>query len=199
MNVIGELFGFAGGIIGIAIGVPQMIRVRRQGTSAGLALSPWILMLATYSAFTAYGIMQDSPALWVCNLLTFFTTALVITAVKGNGVKIWLTMLVGGAVSAVTIVSLPALLSNIVLVVLAANRLPQLVKTWKNRHKPFVSAVSISSLVVTFISLSFWELYALFTDHKFILVTTTVPLVIAVFTALLEVRMARAARQVHTS
>lgn len=199
MNVIGELFGFAGGIIGIAIGVPQMIRVRRQGTSAGLALSPWILMLATYSAFTAYGIMQDSPALWVCNLLTFFTTALVITAVKGNGVKIWLTMLVGGAVSAVTIVSLPALLSNIVLVVLAANRLPQLVKTWKNRHKPFVSAVSISSLVVTFISLSFWELYALFTDHKFILVTTTVPLVIAVFTALLEARMARAARQARTS
>lgn len=195
MAGLGELLGFIGGIIGIAIGVPQMLRIRKQGNSEGLALSPWIMMLATYSAFTAYGIMQNSPALWVCNFLTFVTSALVITAVKGNGFKIWLAMIAGGFASALIIISLPEVLSNIALVILSANRLPQLVRTWRNRHHPIVSAVSLSSLVVTLISLSFWEMYALFSDHKFILVTTTVPIVVTVLTAALESHMARLARR----
>ena len=197
MHQLGEIFGFAGGIIGIATGLPQALRIRKQGHHDGLALSPWILMLATFSAYTAYGLVQNSPAIWICNLLTFFTTALVVTAVKGNGFKVWALILIGGAASAGVIVALPPLLSNAALVILTANRLPQLVRTWLNRKTAMVSAVSISSLLVALTSMTCWGLYAIFTENSFIILTTIVAMSITISTAVLEAHIARLAKKAH--
>ena len=199
MHQLGEILGFAGGIIGIATGLPQALRIRKQGHHDGLALSPWILMLATFSAYTAYGLVQNSPAIWICNLLTFFTTALVVTAVKGNGFKVWALILIGGAASAGVIVALPPLLSNAALVVLTANRLPQLVRTWLNRKTAMVSAVSISSLLVALTSMTCWGLYAIFTENSFIILTTIVAMSITISTAVLEAHIARLAKKAHLS
>jgi uncharacterized protein with PQ loop repeat len=154
-------------------------------------------MLATFSAYTAYGLVQNSPAIWICNLLTFFTTALVVTAVKGNGFKVWALILIGGAASAGVIVALPPLLSNAALVVLTANRLPQLVRTWLNRKTAMVSAVSISSLLVALTSMTCWGLYAIFTENSFIILTTIVAMSITISTAVLEAHIARLAKQAH--
>ena len=197
MHQLGEILGFAGGIIGIATGLPQALRIRKQGHHDGLALSPWILMLATFSAYTAYGLVQNSPAIWICNLLTFFTTALVVTAVKGNGLKVWALILIGGAASAGVIVALPPLLSNAALVILTANRLPQLVRTWLNRKTAMVSAVSISSLLVALTSMTCWGLYAIFTENSFIILTTIVAMSITISTAVLEAHIARLAKKAH--
>ena len=197
MHQLGEILGFAGGIIGIATGLPQALRIRKQGHHDGLALSPWILMLATFSAYTAYGLVQNSPAIWICNLLTFFTTALVVTAVKGNGFKVWALILIGGAASAGVIVALPPLLSNAALVILTANRLPQLVRTWLNRKTAMVSAVSISSLLVALTSMTCWGLYAIFTEDSFIILTTIVAMSITISTAVLEAHIARLAKKAH--
>jgi uncharacterized protein with PQ loop repeat len=199
LHQLGEILGFAGGIIGIATGLPQALRIRKQGHHDGLALSPWILMLATFSAYTAYGLVQNSPAIWICNLLTFFTTALVVTAVKGNGFKVWALILIGGAASAGVIVALPPLLSNAALVVLTANRLPQLVRTWLNRKTAMVSAVSISSLLVALTSMTCWGLYAIFTENSFIILTTIVAMSITISTAVLEAHIARLAKKAHLS
>ena len=197
MHQLGEILGFAGGIIGIATGLPQALRIRKQGHHDGLALSPWILMLATFSAYTAYGLVQNSPAIWICNLLTFFTTALVVTAVKGNGLKVWALILIGGAASAGVIVALPPLLSNAALVILTASRLPQLVRTWLNRQTAMVSAVSISSLLVALTSMTCWGLYAIFTENSFIILTTIVAMSITISTAVLEAHIARLAKKAH--
>lgn len=197
MHQLGEMLGFVGGIIGIATGLPQALRIRKQGHHDGLALSPWILMLATFSAYTAYGLVQNSPAIWICNLLTFFTTALVVTAVKGNGFKVWALILIGGAASAGVIVALPPVLSNAALVILTANRLPQLVRTWLNRKTAMVSAVSISSLLVALTSMTCWGLYAIFTENSFIILTTIVAMSITISTAVLEAHIARLAKKAH--
>ena len=110
-QIIGQSFGFAGGIIGIATGLPQMLRIRaRGGNTDGLALSPWILMLATFASYTAYGLTANSPAIWICNVLTFFTTALVVTAVLGNGAKVWAAIIVGGLLTGVIMTFLPSLI-----------------------------------------------------------------------------------------
>jgi uncharacterized protein with PQ loop repeat len=199
VHQLGEIFGFAGGIIGIATGLPQAFRIRRQGHHDGLVLSPWILMLATFAAYTAYGLLQKSPAIWVCNLLTFFTTALVITAVKGNGFKVWVLIIVGGLASAGLIVALPPVLSNIALLILTANRLPQLFRTWMNRRTAMVSAVSISSLAVAVASMTCWGLYAILTGNNFIVLTTSVAMTITLATTFLEAHIARLAKQAHLS
>jgi len=71
------------------------------------------------------------------------------------------------------------------------------VRTWLNRHTAMVSAVSISSLVVAFTSMACWGLYAIFTGNNFIMLTTSVAMLITIATTLLEAHIARLAKQAH--
>lgn len=197
-QIIGQSFGFAGGIIGIATGLPQMLRIRaRGGNTDGLALSPWILMLATFASYSAYGLTANSPAIWICNILTFFTTALVVTAVLGNGAKVWAAIIVGGLVTGVIMTVLPSLIIQVILAALTANRLPQLVRTWLNRKTAMVSAVSIPSLAVALTSGLCWVGYALFMHDNYIVFTSLLATSITLSTALLEAHIARLAKQAH--
>ena len=197
-QIIGQSFGFAGGIIGIATGLPQMLRIRaRGGNTDGLALSPWILMLATFASYTAYGLAANSPSIWVCNILTFFTTALVVTAVLGNSAKVWAAIIVGGLVTGVIMTVLPSLIIQVILAALTANRLPQLVRTWLNRKTAMVSAVSIPSLAVALTSGLCWVGYAVFMQDNYIVFTSLLATSITLSTALLEAHIARLAKQAH--
>jgi uncharacterized protein with PQ loop repeat len=94
-------------------------------------------------------------------------------------------------------VALPPVLSNIALLILTANRLPQLFRTWMNRRTAMVSAVSISSLAVAVGSMVCWLLYAIFTGNSFIVLTTSLAMSIMLATAFLEAHIARLAKQAH--
>lgn len=197
LEIIGQGFGFAGGIIMIATGLPQTLRIRKLGSTEGLALSPWILMLLTFSAYTAYGFMQDSVAIWSTNALTFITTALVVTAVKGNTLKNWILILLGGLTWGYLITIVPGIISSIILAALTANRVPQLVKSWLNRHTAMISAVSIPSLLITLASTSCWLAYAFLTEDYFIVFTTSLAISITLITALVENHIANLAKKAH--
>lgn len=193
MHAIGENFGFIGGFIGIATGLPQMLRIRRLGHADGLELSPWLLMLVLFAAWTSFGFKAASPSIMVANLLTFFTTALVVVAIKGNTFKSWSLILLIGAAAGLFVFYGPVVLVNLVLVLLTAARLPQLIRTWLNRATAKVTAVSIPSLVVALTSMFFWMGFALLTENGLVVVSTSVSLAITLLTALVELRIAKQA------
>jgi uncharacterized protein with PQ loop repeat len=193
MHAIGEIFGFIGGFIGIATGLPQMLRIRRLGHADGLELSPWVLMLVLFAAWTSFGFKAASPSIMVANLLTFFTTALVVVAITGNTFKSWSLILLIGAAAGLFVFYGPVVLVNLVLVLLTAARLPQLIRTWLNRATAKVTAVSIPSLVVALTSMVFWMGFALLTENGLVVVSTTVSLAITLLTALVEFRIAKQA------
>lgn len=193
MHAIGEIFGFIGGFIGIATGLPQMLRIRRLGHADGLELSPWLLMLVLFAAWTSFGFKAASPSIMVANLLTFFTTALVVVAIKGNTFKSWSLILLIGAAAGLFVFYGPVVLVNLVLVLLTGARLPQLIRTWLNRATAKVTAVSIPSLVVALTSMFFWMGFALLTENGLVVVSTSVSLAITLLTALVELRIAKQA------
>lgn len=196
-EVLGQAFGFAGGIIMIATGLPQTLRIRKLGNTDGLALSPWILMLFTFSAYTAYGLMEDSIAIWSTNALTFVTTALVVTAVKGNSLRNWILILAGGLAWGFLITVMPEILASIILAALTANRVPQLIRSWMNRHTAMVTAVSIPSLLITLASVLCWLTYAFLTKDYFIVFTSALALGITLTTAAVESHIASLAKKAH--
>jgi uncharacterized protein with PQ loop repeat len=193
MHAIGEIFGFIGGFIGIATGLPQMLRIRRLGHANGLELSPWLLMLVLFGAWTSFGFKVASPSIMVANLLTFFTTALVVVAITGNTFKSWSLILLIGAAAGLFVFYGPVVLVNLVLVLLTAARLPQLIRTWLNRATAKVTAVSIPSLVVALTSMVFWMGFAVLTENGLVVVSTTVSLAITLLTALVELKIAKQA------
>jgi uncharacterized protein with PQ loop repeat len=191
MNEIGELFGFVGGAIGIATAIPQVIRVRRLGHAEGLELSPWVLMVIQFAAWTAFGLKLDSPSIYVSNFLTFFTTALVVVAILGNSLRNWALIVLGGLAVGVFVFYGPSSVVDWALIILTGARLPQLIRTWLNRASAEPTAVSISSLLVALTSMSFWMAYAVFTNNGLVIVTTTTAISITLLTAILEGSIAR--------
>lgn len=188
---IGELCGFVGGAIGIGTAIPQVIRIRKLGHTNGLALSPWLLMLIQFAAWTGFGIKTASPSILIANVLTFFTTALVVTAILDNSFKTWGSILLGGIAIALFVLFGIDWFTNIVLIALTGSRLPQLIKTWINRKSTTATAVSVSSLVVALTSMAFWMAFAILTENKLIIVTTIVAISITLATALMENKIAK--------
>jgi uncharacterized protein with PQ loop repeat len=190
LNAIGEICGFIGGAIGVGTALPQVLRIRKLGHTQGLALSPWVLMLIQFAAWSGFGVKAASPSILIANVLTFFTTALVVTAITKNDLKTWAVIVSAGALIGAFVIYGPALITDIALIALTASRLPQLAKSWLNRNSRTSTAVSISSLVVALVSMAFWMAYAVLTSSYLIVITTTVAICITLATALVENKVA---------
>lgn len=193
LHALGEIFGFIGGAIGIATALPQVFRIRKLGHTEGLAVSPWILMYLQFVAWTAFGFKVASPSVFISNFLTVGTTLLVVIAILGNSFKNWLVLAAGALATCAFVFYAPELLVNGVLVVLTASRLPQLIKTWINRRTAIATAVSVQSLLVALVSMSFWMGFAILTENKLIVLTTIVAMSITLATAVIESRIAKRA------
>ena len=171
MQAIGEICGFIGGTIGIATALPQVYRIRKLGHANGLALSPWILMIIQFAAWTAFGLKVSSPSISIANLFTFFTTALVVVAIVGNKFKNWLLILAGGFAIGLFVFYGPGTLVDWTMIVLTGSRLPQLIRTWFNRASVKPTAVSVPSLLVALTSMAFWMAFAILTENSLVFAT----------------------------
>lgn len=193
MHEIGEICGFIGGAIGIATALPQVVRIRRLGHSEGLALSPWLLMLIQFAAWSAFGLKIWSPSILFANVLTFVTTALVVVAITGSSFKNWFYIALGGLATGAFVFLAPSFITDWILIILTGSRFPQLVVTWFNRASAKPTAVSISSLVVALTSMAFWMAFAILTERSLVVATTSVAIAVTVLTAILESSIARRA------
>ena len=64
-----EVFGWTAAAIGLAVGIPQLIRILRSGTSAGVSLRLWQLNAATTVSWAVHGVLTDTPQMQVPNLI----------------------------------------------------------------------------------------------------------------------------------
>lgn len=193
LATIGEISGFIGGSIGIAQGIPQMQRIRKLGHSDGVALSPWILLCVQFAAWFGFGVKVGSPAIFVTNFLTLITSLLVVIAIRR---KVWssLGIIAGLAALAATFVIVgPGPLVDLVMIAFTASRIPQLVKTWRNRNNTQITAVSISALSISLASMAFWFGFALLTGNSLVIFTTLLAASVILSTAVLESQIAKRA------
>lgn len=193
--MIGEIFGFLGGTIGILQGLPQAIRIRKLGHADGVSLSHWYFMSIQFAAWVGFGLRVDSPAIWVTNALTFATSVAVVLSVQANK---WLGLFysVGlGTAAAAFCLWGPSVLVDWFLIAMVASRLPQLLRTFKNRKTADPTAVSISALMISLVSMAFWFAYAIVTNNALVIITTIIAVTITLLTALVERQIVKTAKQ----
>lgn len=193
IDALAEIFGFIAGGIGVIQGLPQMLRIRKLGHADGLELSTWLLMCVQFAAWSGYGVAIDSPAIWVTNVLTFVTTALVVLAIRGQRVTSYALVIALGLAGFFFVIYAPEWLANVTLTAFTASRLPQLVRTFINRNRTTATAVSLSALTITITSVIFWMAYSILKNNTLTILTTLVAMVITIATAALELRIAKRA------
>lgn len=76
-----EIWGWACGIFGASTGLPQVIRIVRARTSAGLSLLSWQLNLGAIMAWAAHGILVARPNLIGPNLFLVVCYTVILTLI----------------------------------------------------------------------------------------------------------------------
>jgi uncharacterized protein with PQ loop repeat len=192
--MIAEILGFLGGTIGILQGVPQALRIRRLGHADGVSLSHWYFMTTQFAAWVGFGLRVDSPAIWVTNALTFATSAAVIFGIQSSKLKAGAYSLLLATAAATFTWFGPGLLVDWFLIAMVASRLPQLIRTFRNRKTADPTAVSISSLAISLASMAFWFAYAIINANTLVIITTIIAVSITLATAIIERQIVNAAQ-----
>lgn len=193
-QIIAEILGFMGGTIGILQGVPQALRIRRLGHADGVSLSHWYFMATQFAAWVGFGLRVDSPAIWVTNALTFATSAAVIFGIQSSKLKAGAYSLLLATAAATFTWFGPGLLVDWFLIAMVASRLPQLIRTFRNRKTADPTAVSISSLAISLASMAFWFAYAIINANTLVIITTIIAVSITLATAIIERQIVKAAQ-----
>ena len=193
-QVIAEILGFMGGTIGILQGVPQALRIRRLGHADGVSLSHWYFMATQFAAWVGFGLRVDSPAIWVTNALTFATSAAVIFGIQSSKLKAGAYSLLLATAAATFTWFGPGLLVDWFLIAMVASRLPQLIRTFRNRKTADPTAVALSSLAISLASMAFWFAYAIINAKTLVIITTIIAVSITLATAIIERQIVKAAQ-----
>jgi uncharacterized protein with PQ loop repeat len=156
-----EILGFIAGGLGIYVGVPQALRIRKLGHGEGVSLVAWVLMFSMYCAWAAYGVRISSASTIVCNIVTLLIVGSVVVALYGNLVKSTALLMAIALLVSFFILKIPEILLSITLVISVFSQSPQVIKSFKNQEVLTKSAVSKQALVIGICSVSLWAIYAI--------------------------------------
>jgi uncharacterized protein with PQ loop repeat len=181
-----EVVGFIAGGLGMFFGLPQALRVRRLGHGRGVSLISWLLLFGTSTCWGAYGLDIKSPSVLLTNIGAALVNASVIMAIMKNNLKsIALLSVYASALSAL-ILNLPSAVVSTILILVVFAQTPQIIKSFKNLHAGADTAVSISGLSVSSLSIALWFVYALLADVSLILLSASIAVSLNLSVIILE-------------
>lgn len=181
-----ELLGFIAGGLGMFFGLPQALRVRKLGHGRGVSLISWMLQFGVATSWAAYGFDIDSPSVLLTNVGAGLVNASVIFAIIRNNVKTFVILSGYAAGLSALILNLPSAIVSALLIALVFAQSPQIVKSFKNLAIGGESAVSVSALSVSSVSILLWFIYAVLADVPLILLSTTIAVSINISIIVLE-------------
>lgn len=194
-----EAFGWVAAAIGIVSNIPQLLRIMRTRTSAGVSLRLWQLTTATAAAWACHGFLVGTPQMQWPNLVMLLAALLIVVFVlRDRGQRI--------APQLILPVGLAALLSGLdvwlgAVVFGFAVAVPQLVgqfaQTRSLVRSPDLTGVSGTFLAVFLLVQSLWWGFGFATEDWALIVCAGLMVIICIANlAIYLVRSLRARRQV---
>jgi uncharacterized protein with PQ loop repeat len=83
IEVIVQILGWAAALLASCVAIPQVIRIFRTGSTAGVSVVAWRLTLAANLAWTMHGIFTGHTNVWLPNLI-FMTSSVLILIMLGR-------------------------------------------------------------------------------------------------------------------
>lgn len=153
--VIIEAIGWTAGVYGACIAMPQIVRVLRTRTTAGIPLLAWQSSMASNLSWTAYGVITGHANLWLPSLLLTASAAWMLIMISrdlrdsGSRSELWqaygLPIVVAAMTITVALAVGPLAFSAAVFVPAAVSQLMQL--------RSLLTAPDISAVSGTFLAM----------------------------------------------
>ena len=192
-----EALGFVAGIIGVFIAAPQLVRVVRLKSDAGVSLWTWLIITFSNAAWIGYGFRFDSPSQIGTNFLAgLLSGALTFVLLRSRVHDVWavLIILAVWTLAFGSIMLEPVGLVSFEIMLGLTSRVPQVATSFKSWRLGRITAVSNTSNVVAIVASGLWIIYAVITDLWTIAYFSGAVIVLTVLVMLFEAGARRRAR-----
>lgn len=163
-----EWLGFAGGVLGLSMSIPQIIRVISTKSYVGVSTSTWLIFTTMAAGWFAYGFNVDS----ISQIITNFISAAATGVLSVILLRQWMRAPLGALivvclwVGAFLLVRFSSpLVGAIFLAVGLGSRVPQLVESFVSMRRGRDTAVSRTAFALMMTSSTIWIFYGALADQ----------------------------------
>lgn len=176
-----SVIGWTVAILGIAMPVPQFVRLVRERTSAGLSLLAWQIWLAAGISWSVHGILNRDLVVLLPNFLGGIIALLIVLLIRRNRILGWwpvlrITLLVCAIAIGLRVGVGPAAFGSFMAIPQAIGCLGQLGDVIE---KPDLSGVSVTYLALTAFCQVLWVSFGALKPDISVLITGCVMLVMS--------------------
>jgi uncharacterized protein with PQ loop repeat len=163
-----EVLGWAAAVFLAAVALPQVIKLLRTRTIAGISPSAWQIVVGANLAWTAHGLFTNHPNIWVPNLifLACSTTILIQLARHGgrSAARLFLPGMTLGSVTFTLDVAAGPVVFAVAAVIPSATA--QLAQLRELIIAPSINGVSMPFLTMNVANQCLWASWALLANEK---------------------------------
>ena len=184
MNV--EWLAYAGSVLMTAMSLPQIARILRDRSAAGVSLLTWIIFALSGASWFAYGLLVQAPGIIVGNI-PFLSTTLPVVMLLLVRQRNWSWLpaiavpLVTAAAVVIVLLQLPSAVSGGIGVACGLlTTVPQLIESLGRRRAGLPSEVSLATLGLLLTGQLLWLSYGIFRPDVPIILTNVVAVLVTV-------------------
>jgi uncharacterized protein with PQ loop repeat len=158
-----EGIGLVAGIIGSLISLPQVIRIARLRTDAGVSIWTWLILSVLNSAWIAYGIHNQSFSQIVTSVMSGgITGVLTVQLLRYRMRLLYAILIMVGAWIVVFVAEFysPPAVGSAILLVGLVSRAPQVIESLKSWRQGRPTAVSNRTYIMSIVASILWVTYA---------------------------------------
>lgn len=187
-----EWFGYAGAVLMTSMSLPQIVRITRDHSAAGVSLLTWCIFGVSGVAWLAYGLILKAPAIIIGNA-TFVATTLPVIMLLLRRQRRWGLLvavaapLAAGIAGVLLLANTPAGVPSTIGVLCGIlTTVPQLIESVQRRRAGLVSEVSMGTLGLLLAGQALWLSYGLARPDLPMIVTNVIAVTVTVSLIVVE-------------
>ena len=163
-----DFLGWAAAASLAAVALPQLIRLLRSGTIAGISPSAWQIVLGVNLAWTAHGLLTDHPNIWIPNLVFAVCSSTILTHLARHTGRSVPRLFLPGVTLGTVAFALDVAAGPVVFAVAAVipSATAQLAQLRELILAPSIQGVSMPFLMMNVANQSLWVTWALLAQEK---------------------------------
>lgn len=171
-----DTIGWIAAAIGACISLPQLFRLLRTDSVAGVALSTWQLSLGANLAWTSHGFVMGHVNMWLPNAVLMVWTVLILRMFRRHVGASWFRLALPGlclaaATTAIDLLFGPVAFAAVIAVPAVVSMLAQLLALVRS---PELTGVSPLFYAVNLTNQVLWVTWATFTGEQAVQIVGTV-------------------------
>jgi uncharacterized protein with PQ loop repeat len=158
-----SVLGWAAAAIGAAFMLPQVVRLLRSRSTAGVSTAAWQIMLGANLGWTGHGLLSGHANIWLPNTLLLVCTLVILTTIHRQAGTPWVQLLAPGLALATTMLVLNLTLGPVAFAVAAfiPSGCAQVLQLKELVHSVNLSGVSVGYLGLSVVNQVLWLSWSL--------------------------------------